>query len=127
MICTHHHFQEILTVEELLEGISVAEKVSEDVERVSEDEVHPGIHAAERIALQVNSDGFCSFPAENFLSFSLNSPYVMLVVMVRPAPPRVEPGEQVVDVGAGPAAGAAAATVAQPLAAELVVHLALAL
>ena len=52
--------QLLLTVEELLEWISAAEEVSEDVERVSEDEVHPGIHAAKRITLehknQMNED-----------------------------------------------------------------------
>ena len=53
MICARNHFVEGLTVEELLEGISAAEKVSEDVERVPEDEVHPGVHAAKRIALKV--------------------------------------------------------------------------
>ena len=120
MICTRNHFVEGLTVEELLEGISAAEKVSEDVERVPEDEVHPGVHAAKRIALQVVEYLFHS----KTLSFSMNSSYVMLVVMVRPAPPGVEPGENVVDVGSG---RAAAAAVVQPLAAELVVHLAFAL
>ena len=58
------------------------------------------------------------------MTFSMNSSHVMLVVMVRPASPGVEPGEDVVDVGSG---RAAAAAVVQPLAAELVVHLALAL
>ena len=43
----------LLTVEELLEGIPAAEEVSEDVERVPEDEVQTRIHAAKRIALQI--------------------------------------------------------------------------
>ena len=42
----------LLTVEELLEGVPAAEEVSEDVERVPEDEVHPRINAAKRITLE---------------------------------------------------------------------------
>ena len=50
----------------------------------------------------------------------------MMVVMVCPAPARVEPGEQVVDVRAGGVGrDAAPAAAVQPLAAVLVVHLAL--
>ena len=43
----------VLTVEELLEGIPAAEEVSEDVERVPEDEVQARIHAAKRVALPI--------------------------------------------------------------------------
>ena len=46
----------LLTVEELLEWIPAAEEVPEDVERVSEDKVQPRIHAAERIALQIENE-----------------------------------------------------------------------
>ena len=53
----------------------------------------------------------------------------MMVVVVATAPACVEAGEDVVDVGAGVAArrDAAARAAVQPLAPELVVHLALAL
>ena len=54
---------------------------------------------------------------------------IVVVMVSSPAPARVEPGEEVVDVGTGVGrdAPAAAGAAVQPLAAVLVVHLALAL